>query len=236
MRLATNLLSEVHMSCKKLLSLMIVMGMMIAIGSVAIADPSKDPKAAGQPEMKLPPGWTAEDMQACIAAGTPGKMHEHLAKNVGVWLGKTTMWMAPDTQPITSECTATYSPFMDGRFIKCEIAGDMPGMGPFNGFGVYGFDNISQKFQATWVDNCSTGIMNGKGDLSSDGRVLTWVFNHHCPITKKPVTMREIETITGPNSKTLEMWGTDPKSGKEYKVMEIAFTRKAGAGGTAGAR
>ena len=45
--------------------------------------------------MQLPPGWTAEDMQAMMAAGTPGKMHEHLAKDVGMWQGKTTMWMAP---------------------------------------------------------------------------------------------------------------------------------------------
>ena len=26
------------------------------------------------PEMKLPPGWTEEDMKACMAAATPGKM------------------------------------------------------------------------------------------------------------------------------------------------------------------
>jgi len=40
--------------------------------------------------------------------------------------------------------------------------------------------------------------------------------------------MREIETMTGPNSKTLEMYGTDPKSGKEFKMMVIEFTRKTG--------
>ena len=34
------------------------------------------------------------------------------------------------------------------------------------------------------------------------------VFN--CPIQKKPTTLREIETITGVNTKTLEMWGIDP--------------------------
>jgi hypothetical protein len=38
--------------------------------------------------------------------------------------------------------------------------------------------------------------------------------------------MREVETVTGPNSKTLEMFGTDPKSGKEFKMMRIELTRK----------
>ena len=32
---------------------------------------------------------------------------------------------------------------------------------------------------------------------------------------------------TGPNTFTLEMYGNDPKTGKEFKMMEIAFTRKA---------
>ncbi len=225
------------MNCNKFLhvSLIAAVALVIVVGTVAIADPSHDAKqAAGQHDMQLPPGWTQADMQACMAAGTPGKQHEHLAKNVGVWQGKSTMWMAPETSPMTSECIATYTPMMDGRFVKCEIAGEMPGMGPFNGFGLYGFDNVSQRFQGTWVDNCGTGIMNGAGELSADGKVLTWNFTYNCPIQKKPVNMREIETITGPNSKTLEMFGIDPKSGKEFKMMEIAFTRKPG--GSAGAR
>ena len=34
------------------------------------------------------------------------------------------------------------------------------------------------------------------------------------------------ETITGPDSKTLEAWGTNPKTGKEFKMMQIEMTRK----------
>ncbi len=210
----------------------------VAIGSLAIAEPpkdaSKDAKMGGH-EMKMPPGWTENDMQACMTAATPGKMHQHLAKSVGVWQGKNTMWMGPDTEPMKSECTATYTPMLDGRFIKCEMAGEMPGMGPFNGFAVYGFDNVSQKFNSSWMDNCGTGMAIGTGNLSSDGKTLTWTFSYNCPIAKKQVTMREIETMTGPDTKTLEAWGTDPKSGKEFKMMEIAFTRKTGANGTAAA-
>jgi hypothetical protein len=35
----------------------------------------------------------------------------------------------------------------------------------------------------------------------------------------------EIETLKSANEMTLEMHGIDPKSGKEYKMMEISFTR-----------
>ena len=73
-----------------------------------------------------------------------------------------------------SECKATITSMMDGRFTRCEVEGEMPGMGPFNGFGIYGYDNVSQKFVGSWIDNCGTGIMQGTGEMSADGKVMTW--------------------------------------------------------------
>jgi hypothetical protein len=223
--------------CKKVFALAFVaaVGLATAVGSIIAADPAKDAKAkdanagaktASHQEPKLPPGWTEADMQACMLAGTPGEMHKHLAQAVGTWHGKTTMWMAPGAEPAKSECTSTVTAVMDGRFTRCEVTGEMPGMGPYSGFGIYGFDNVSQKFVSTWIDNHSTGIMNGVGELSSDGKVMTWNYKFNCPVTKKPAVMREVETITGPGTKTLEMFGTDPKSGKESKMMLIEFTKK----------
>lgn len=215
-----------------------VAALAVVAGSIAVADPAKeaapakeaskgkDAAPAGQPDMQLPPGWTEEDMKACVMAATPGKMHEKMAKDAGIWAGKTSMWMAPGAEPMKSECTSTMTPIMDGRYLKVEIAGEMPGMGPFVGFGINGYDNVAQKFVSTWIDNQGTGIMYGTGELSADGKVLTWKFTYNCPITKKPVIMREVETHTGPDSMTLEMFGPEPKSGKEYKMMSIEFSRK----------
>lgn len=204
-----------------------VVGLLAAVGSIAMGDPSKDMKPAGQPvDMQLPPGWTPEDMQACMIAGTPGEQHQALAAGAGKWTGKSQMWMAPGMPPISSENAAVVTPIMDGRYVKTEFSGDMPGMGPFNGLGIYGFDNVSKQFVSSWVDNMGTGIMQGVGEASADGKVITWKYTANCPITKKPTIMREIETITGPNSKTLEMWSIDPKSGKEYKSMFIELTRQ----------
>jgi hypothetical protein len=217
------------MNCKKLFVPVVTaaLGLGGIVGTIAIAAPAKDAKqAAAPPEIKLPPGWTVADMQACMMAATPGKQHEYLAKSVGAWNGKTTMWMAPGAEPMKSECTSTVTSLMDGRFIKVEVTGDMPGMGPFKGQGTYGFDNVSQKFVATWIDSQSTGIMNGTGELTADGMTMTRNYTYNCPITKKPTVMREIEKVTGPNTKTLEMHGTDPKSGKEFKMMFIEFTKQ----------
>jgi hypothetical protein len=203
-----------------------VVGLIALAGSLAVADPSKDASAGAATELKLPPGWTEEDMKACMMAAMPGKKHEILAEGAGEWRGKTSMWMAPNSEPMQSECTSTAKPVMDGRFLRVEVEGEMPGMGPYNGVGVYGFDNVSQKFVSTWFDNQSTGIMYGEGELSDDGKTMTWNYKYNCPITKKPTPLREVETITGPNTKTLEMFGTEPKSGEEFKMMEIEFTKK----------
>ena len=218
------------MSGKKLCvpALIAAFGLIAVVGSNAIADKAKDAKSAGQPELKLPPGWTAEDMQKCIVAGTPGKMHKHLAKGLGEWEGTSTMWMSPGAEPMKSESSSKVTPMMDGRFVQCEMNGDMPGMGPYKGLGIYGYDNVGGKFQCTWVDNHGTGMMIGTGELSGDGKTTNWTFTANCPITQKSTIMREVETITGPNTKTLEMYGADPKSGKEFKMMKIELTKKEG--------
>lgn len=194
--------------------------------SGAIADTPKDPQYKNEALIPLPPGWTAADMQAVNDAATPGKMHEHLAKDVGVWHGKNTMWMSPGAEPVQSESTSTITPLMDGRFTKLEVKGEMPGMGPFQAIGITGFDNVAQRFVSTWIDNHGTGMMNGTGELSRDGKTLTWKFSYNCPVTKKPAVMRQVETTTGPKTKTLEMFAAEPKSGKVYKMMSIELSKK----------
>lgn len=39
----------------------------LGLVAVSVAQPSGE-----QPEMPLPPGWTMDDMMACVRAGTPG--------------------------------------------------------------------------------------------------------------------------------------------------------------------
>ena len=198
------------------------------IGSLALAQEKKDApkKDAAPPEFKLPPGWTPADLQACMAAMTPGDMQEFLAAGKGEWTGKCTMWMFPGADPVTSDTTSSVTSIMDGRFIKVDVKGEFPGMGPYHGCGVYGYDNTAKKFVSSWFDNHSTGIMQGEGELSKDKKTLTWKYNPMCPITGKPTVMRDVETIVSDKERKLEAFATEPKSGKEYKMMQIDFVRK----------
>ena len=206
--------------------------------AIAIAEPAKETKpaakaksAAGKPaaEAKLPPGWTEADLKAFMEAATPGEEHKRLVADAGTWQGKNTMWMAPGAEPIETEATTIITPVLDGRFIRLEMKGEMPGMGPYHGLAVQGYDNVTKKFVSTWIDNMSTSMAQGEGELSKDGKTVTWTFTCNCPLQEKPMTMRQIETTTGPGAKTIEMFGAEPKSGVEYKMMRIELTKTASA-------
>jgi hypothetical protein len=198
------------------------------VASLALAQEKKEaPKKEGaQPEFKLPPGWTATDLQACIAAGTPGKMQEFLMAAKGEWSGKSTMWMYPGAEPVMSDTTSKVTSLMDGRYTRVEVNGEMPGMGPYQGIGVYGYDNVAKKFVSSWIDNHSTGITQGEGELSKDEKVLSWKCTHSCPVTQKPTVMKQVETVVSDKERKLEFWGIEPKSGKEFKMMQVEMTRK----------
>jgi hypothetical protein len=99
-------------------------------------------------------------------------------------------------------------------------------MGPYSGMGIMGFDNVSQKFVANWLDSHSTGIMNGTGELSADGKSIPWKYDYNCPINKKPTVMRQIETNPADGKKTLEMFGADPQDRQRVKMMRISSSRK----------
>jgi hypothetical protein len=175
--------------------------------------------------MELPPGWTEADMKAMMDAATPGPMQVELAQRVGTWKGTTNSWMAPGAPATVSECSMVASTLLDGHYLKTEYSGDIPGMGPFSGLGITGYDNGAQRFVSTWMDTMSTGMMHGTGTRSADGKTITWAFSYYCPVRKGMAAMREVETMVDPNTMTLEMYGSDPKSGVEFKMMQLEVKR-----------
>ncbi len=203
----------------------VALAVSLAIGQTGKQDTAGKP-TSDQGEPKLPAGCSEEDMKAFVEAGTPGKMHAFPADQVGVWEGKSQMWMGPAaTEPATGTCTWTVKPLMDGRFIHCELTGELPGMGPFTGLGLTGYDNVSQKFVGSWLDNHNTGIMQGVGEISKDGKRIDWKYNYNCPITKKPAVVRQVDHYSSADTWSFDAFTIDPKSGEEFKCMHVDFTR-----------
>lgn len=225
------------------LRILTVVGVCALAGSLALgqasgkqetkpAKPSKAPAAAGGAGAKeaqdaqpaLPPGMTEEMMSKMMEAATPGPMHDHLMKSIGVWEGTVRSWMSPDAPATEMKCVTRIRPMMDKRFTRSDTKGDFGGM-PFHGFAIYGYDNVGKVFQQTWVDTMGTGMMTGTGTMSEDGKSIEWTCTYNCPLEQCAKEVKMVEKWTGPETMVLEMYTADPVSKKVFKSMEIAYTR-----------
>lgn len=190
----------------------------IALGaSPVLADDAK--KAADKPPMDEK---AAMEMMQKLA--TPGAGHKKLDVLVGTWTAKTTMWMDPSKPPTTSEGTSEQKWVLGGRYLEQRFEGQMMG-GPLSGIGYTGYDNYKKKYVSTWMDTAGTVIMSTTGSFDKSGKVLTSTGKFDDFTTGKVSTLREKTTLISNDEMHWEMWGPGP-DGKDYKMMEITYTRK----------
>ena len=132
------------------------------------------------------------------------------------------MWMDPSKPPAESTGTSVNSWVLGNRFIETKHEGTFMGQ-PFTGIGYTGYDNTTKKYEGTWMDNASTGMMVSKGTMT--GSVMTSSSTMADPTTGKMMTVKMKTTVADKDHYTMEMWGPGP-DGKNYKMMEIAYSRK----------
>lgn len=169
---------------------------------------------------------SATATKAWMDYATPGEMQKMLAKSDGNWVGETTMWMENGSQPMMSKSEATNKMVFDGRYQMSTHKGDMMGM-PFEGISIVGYDNSKKKFVSSWIDNMGTGIMNMEGIWNASTKSIEFKGKMTDPSRPgKDCNVREIYTFVDDNTQKMEMYGPDAKTGKEFKTMEINYTRK----------
>lgn len=107
-----------------------------------------------------------------FAESKTGGHHATLGKLEGQWSGMTTTWLEPDVIADESTTTGSFRPILDWRFALYEYTGEMHGK-PLEGVAIFGFDLLTGKFQAAWVDSfhMSTGILFSEGDDGDKYRV-----------------------------------------------------------------
>ena len=190
------------------------------------AEPTVSSASESKPKEEA---WVPVDdstsMKNWMAYATPGEPHKMLAKSNGTWTGVVTMWMNPDSLPSTSTMTMVNKMIMDGRYQVSEAKGNMMGM-PFNGISTTGYDNHKKVYMSTWIDNMGTGIMKMEGPWDEATKSTTMTGKMVDPSTGRDCDFKEIYTIIDDNTQKMEMYGPDPKTGKQFKTMEIKLTRK----------
>lgn len=209
----------------------------LCIGGTALAQEKKpETRPAGQPAgqptgkpaEKAPAGQPSEEemMKAWMEANKIGENHKILQKSVGTWSATVKSWHVPGAPPDESTGTATVTSELDGRFTKVDFKGSMGGT-PFSGLGHYGYNNATKKFESTWMDSMSTGIMMSTGTYDASKKAINWSGTSVDPMDGQTKTFRSVETYNDDNTMTFEMFGPGP-DGKEYRMMEIKYVRTGG--------
>lgn len=207
---------------------------LIAIISIAFLFTACDKgktTSSGSPDKKDSTSeWKPVDSAAATKAwmefATPGDMHKMLAKFDGNWTGATSMWMYDSGKAVSSTSECTNKMIFGGRYQVSNYKGNFMGM-PFEGMSIMGYDNAKKKFVSTWIDNMGTGLMHAEGDWNPTKKSIDFKGKMTDPSRPgKECEVREVYTFNDDNNHSLEMYGPNPKTGKEMKTMEIKFTRK----------
>jgi hypothetical protein len=163
-------------------------------------------------------------MEAWMKYATPGANHKLLEPFVGTWSVTMTFWEAPGAPPNTSQGTSENTWVLGGRFVQQKVTAMMMGQ-PFEGIGYTGYDNFKKHFVGTWMDSMGTMMMTSTGRADATGKVLTFTSTMDDVVSGKSMTVREVSRVVDANRHVFEMYGPD-KTGKEFKTMEIVYTRK----------
>ena len=197
-------------------------GMTLVAAFFLVASPARSDDPAKKPDASK----ANAEMEAYMKAGTPGPEHKRLDSLAGSWAFTIKMWMDPNQKtPTESSGTAERRWILSGRFLQEDVHSQFMGQ-PFTGFGIMGYDNIQKKYTTMWIDSMTTAIGTSLGTADASGKVITFEGTHLDPLTGKPVKGRDVLRLLDNNHQNMEAFKVGP-DGKEFKVMEIHFTRKA---------
>ena len=164
----------------------------------------------------------AEQMKIWQDYMTPGPMHEMLAKSVGDWKTVSKFWMDPQGKPMVVEGTGKTEMLLGGRYQKMTSYSKMMGM-ETEGISTIGYDNATEEFTMTWIDNVGTGTAIAKGKYDENTNSIVMEGTMVDPMSKQEMNIKEVLKFLDNDHQLLEMYLD--YNGQEIKSMEIEFTR-----------
>jgi len=207
---------------------------LIALGFISCKNETKEPMetdnsiatdsiVAEETDTIATPMDSVAMQKAWEAYMTPGEAHKRMAADEGKWNDELTFWMGPDAPPEKATATEEIKMVLGGRYQVGTTTGEMMGM-PFEGRSTLAYDNITNEYISTWIDNMGTGlaVMRGKYDEASKSTTLTGTMVD--PMTGKEKQMKQVYTVIDDNTRKLQMYEVGPE-GKETINMEIVMKR-----------
>lgn len=167
-------------------------------------------------------GEMSPEMQAWMEYMTPSENHQIMAESVGEWSTKATFWQEPGGEPMVSEGTATAEMLLGGRYLQMINKADMMGM-DFEGISTVAFDNATQEYINTWIDNMGTGLMICKGKYNEETNKIEMEGTYVDPMNGTEKPFRQTFEAVDKDHHILEMF--TKKDGEEFKSLMVEYTR-----------
>jgi hypothetical protein len=163
-------------------------------------------------------------MEAYMKAATPGEPHRLLEPMIGTWDAVVRFYPAPGEPPQESTGISENRWILGNRYVEQRFKGSAMGQ-PFEGIGYTGYDNVKKQYFGSWIDSMSTSMMTTTGKADSSGKNWTFTGTMDDAYTGKTLPLEEKVVVVSNDKHYFEMWNPGP-DGKNYKSMEIIYTRK----------
>ena len=178
-------------------------------------------KDASQPDTRSD---AESQVETFVRHAMPGEHHKLLGKMAGSWNMAVKYRMSADSPVVESQGTSERKWILGNRFVLEEFDGGSLAL-PFKGLAIYGYDAFEKKYTSVWVDTTNTAMTTSAGTCQEDCKVIAFVGRHGDPWSgiKKP--SRGVTRLVSDDRHVLELY--EPGAGgKEFKVLEIVYTRK----------
>jgi hypothetical protein len=155
----------------------------------------------------------------------PAPEMEILKPGVGTWDAHVKFYMDPSKPPQESTGVMKRTVTMNGRFVEEKYEGKVFGE-QFKGYGVAGYDPVKKMYSAFWIDSMSNQMMVMYGTYDAKAKTFTYTGEEETQFVKGKLKVRDVLRVINDNEQVFEAYRT-PEGGKEFKMMEIKYTRKA---------
>lgn len=151
--------------------------------------------------------------------------HKQLEYFQGDWDTSTTFWIAPGAPPQVSQGRSHSELILGGRYLETRFTGSFMNR-PIEGRGTIGFDNLANRYFATWIDTNTTSLWTGTGAYHADSRTLAFAGTMNDPMhADHKIPVREMMQIRDATHYTFT-WLQQFPDGKEIKTMEVNYIRR----------
>ena len=153
----------------------------------------------------------------------PGPEMQPLKSNEGIWDAVMEVWVDPGLPPQLGKGTENSKMECGGLWLVSDFQGQMLGR-PYQGHGVYGYDQNAKHYTGIWVDSLQSYVASFQGSYDTKAKTLT-MWTETANQNGAMVRWRGVTEWKDDNTRVWTAY-TPGSDGKEFVSMRITYKRR----------